>query len=142
MIREKAESRTVMGSGFPNEFASVLCARNAAVFENEKSLALASIRITLAFPEVPSQIRRLIGPRRQAARQDVLVAADLVAASGEEDFDAWTANRKAQKEKWQGRCGDDQGKPGEGKFKDRAGTLGAFARKTGERNRCFTCKSE
>ena len=50
-------------------------------------------------PEASSQIRPLFGPRGNAARQDVLSAADLDAVSEEEDFEAWVAYRKAKKEK-------------------------------------------
>ena len=73
--------------------------RDAALSENEKSLALASIRSTVAFPEVASQMRRLFGPRGGAARQDVLVAADLDAASEEEDFARCAGYCKAKKGK-------------------------------------------
>ena len=42
MLLQKAEARMIMGSGFPDEFVSVLCVRNAALTKNEKRLALAS----------------------------------------------------------------------------------------------------
>ena len=85
-IREEAEALMVMGSGFPDEFVSVLCMRNAALSQNPTSLALASIRETLAFREVASQMRRLPGPRGCAPGQGVLAAANLDAASEEKDF--------------------------------------------------------
>ena len=80
MLREEAESRMLVGGGFTDEFAPVLRMRNAESPENEKSLVQAHIRATLAFPQASSQTRRLFGPRGRAARQDVLVAANLDAA--------------------------------------------------------------
>ena len=52
MLRQKAESRMVMGAGSPDEFASVLRMQNAALNKNEKTLVLASLGNTLAFPQV------------------------------------------------------------------------------------------
>ena len=85
----------VMGAGFPGEFASVLCMQNAALNKNEKSLVLASLGNTLAFPQASAQMRRLFGHCGHASRQDVPVAEDLDTASEEEDFEAWMAYRKA-----------------------------------------------
>ena len=98
VTREKAETRMATGSGFPDEFASVLRTHNA-VPENGKSLEPASIRRNPTFPEVSSRMRRLFGPRGSAARQDVLAAADLDAVSEEEGCAAWVAYRKVRKDK-------------------------------------------
>ena len=73
---------------------------------------MASIRNALAFPEVASQMRRLFGPHGSAARQDVLVAADMHAASEGADFEAWAAYRKAKKGKKKVNGGEDRSKPG------------------------------
>ena len=54
MLREKAESRMVIGSGGPDEFAPVLCMRNAALPKDEKSPEWAKIRTTLASRGVSS----------------------------------------------------------------------------------------
>ena len=56
--RETAESRVVMGRGFPDEFARAHCVRNAAFPKNEKSLALARIRKKIAFPVARSRTQR------------------------------------------------------------------------------------
>ncbi len=50
MLRQEAEARMIMGSGFPDEFASAICMRNAALTKNEKTIVLASFGNTLAFP--------------------------------------------------------------------------------------------
>ena len=39
MLRGKAESRLLIGSGFPDASVSVLCMQNAALPKNEKSMA-------------------------------------------------------------------------------------------------------
>ena len=57
MLRQKAEARMLTGSGLPDEFAPVLRMQNAALAEDEKTLALASLRNTLAFPGVSAQMR-------------------------------------------------------------------------------------
>ena len=46
ILRQQAAARALMGSGFPDEFAPVLCVRNAALSTNGKTLALASLHIT------------------------------------------------------------------------------------------------
>ena len=67
MLRGEAEARMVTNSGFPGEFASAPCMRTAALSEHDKSLDVASFRITLASTEASSQMRRLSGPRGIAA---------------------------------------------------------------------------
>ena len=110
MLRQKAEARMLMGGGFPNGFVSAPCMQNAALTKNEKTVALASIREILAFPEVSAQMRRLSGPREYASRQVVLVAADMDAVHEEEDFEAWMAYRKATRAKKGGKSSGDNGK--------------------------------
>ena len=62
LLRQKAEARMLMCSGFPDEFVSVLCIQSAALSENEKTSVLASLHKTPAFPAVSAQMRRLFGP--------------------------------------------------------------------------------
>ena len=78
----------VMGAGFPDAFASVLCMQNAALDTNEKTLVLSSLGNTLAFAQESAQMRRLFGPCGYASRQDILVAEDLDPASEEAGFEA------------------------------------------------------
>ena len=96
-------------------------------------------------PAASSQIRRLFGPRGSAARQDVLVAADLDAASEEEDFAASeedsasrVAFRKAETEKEKEQGGEENGETGGSKQREGRRTMDTFDRQTGERKRCFT----
>ena len=107
--RQKGEARMLMGSGFPDEFVSVLCMKNASPSKKEKTLALVSLQNTLAFPAVSAQMRRLFGPCGYASRQDVLVAAKMDTGSEEEDFEAWTAYRKAKRAKKDGTSGGSRG---------------------------------
>ena len=78
MLRAKAASRTLMGSGFPDAFVSVSRMQIAALSKNEKTIALASLGNTLACPQASAQMRRLFGPRGYASRQDVLAAQDMI----------------------------------------------------------------
>ena len=80
----------------------VLCTQNAAVAKNEKTLVLASLGNTLAFPQSSAHMRRLFGPCGYASRRDVLVAQDLDTVSEEEDFEACMAYRKAKWAKTEG----------------------------------------
>ena len=95
MLREKAESRMLMRSGFPDAFVPAPRTQNAALSKNGKTIALASLGNTLAFPQASAQMRRLFGPCGYASRQDVLAAQDMDTVSEEEDFEAWLADRKA-----------------------------------------------
>ena len=104
-----------------------------------KTLVLASLGDTLAFPNVAAQMRRLFGPRGYASRQDNLVAQDMDTAPAEEDFEAWLAYRKAkraQKENGDHGSREKSKSSGEGRSKN------AINRRTGERNRCYTCNIE
>ena len=97
LMREKAESRMLMGSGFRGAFVSVLRKTDAALSKHEKIMVLASLRNALAFPQVSAQMRRLFGPRGYTSRQDVLAAQGMDTASEEEDFECWLAFRKAKR---------------------------------------------
>ena len=103
VLRDRAEARMAPGSGFQDVFASVICMQDAALSKNGKPLALAGIQDTLAFPVVANQMRRLFGPRGNAARQD------LDTVSEEADFGAWVAYRKAEGKK------REEGSDGRGK---------------------------
>ena len=58
MLRQRAEARFDMGTGFPDEFASVLCIQNAALSKTEKQLVVASVGSSLVFGNVAAQTRR------------------------------------------------------------------------------------
>ena len=88
-----------MGTGFPGEFASVLCVRNASLSKNERQLAIASVGSSLSFVHVAAQMRRLFGNIGSAQNQDALVAQDMDNVSDEENFEAWAAYRKAKRAK-------------------------------------------
>ena len=62
MLRRKAEAHVLAGSGFPDEFVSVLRTQYAALTKNEKTSVLASLGNTLALQQVSAQMRRLSGP--------------------------------------------------------------------------------
>ena len=57
-LREAAGARMVMGSGFPDEFASVLCMQAASFLRTEKSLSLVGVQGALFSPAVAKQMRR------------------------------------------------------------------------------------
>ena len=130
----------LMGSGFPGAFVSVLCIKNAALPKNEKTMALASLGNTLAFPQVSAQMRRLFGPCGYASRQDVMVARELDTVSDEEDSEAWLAYRKAK------RANRGSGEPNEraktdggdyGSRETEGRTRNPIDWRTERRNRCY-----
>ena len=77
VLRETTEARMFVGSGFPGEFVSILRIQSAPLSKNGEIPPLASIQNTPAFPVLANRIRRLLGPRGDAARQDVKLAANL-----------------------------------------------------------------
>ena len=112
VLREKEEARMATGSGPPEKSASILCMQNAALSKSEKSLTLASIQNTPPFPAAANQMRRLFAPRGDAARQDVLLAAELETAPEEEDCAARAVYRKSDKGKQKEKGGDAKAEPG------------------------------
>ena len=81
-------------------------------------------------------MRRLLGPFGGAGRQDVLQAADADVSSGEgRDYAARVSHRKAKKKQGNKRKEEGDAKQGENKVK-------GLNRRTGVRDRCFTCNSE
>ena len=102
---------------------------------------LASFHNTLAFPEVSAQMRRFFGPRGCASCQYVTAAADMDTVSEEEDFEAWFAYRKAERPKKDGKGGGDPGKQETSESSEERRAKNGFSRRTGERNRCYTCNS-
>ena len=83
-------------------------------------------------------MRRLFCPCGNAARQDVLLAADVDTAPEEEsDYAAWAAYRKAKK-KEKGRSNEERGNKGSNKNEDDGRTLNGLNRKMGERDGCYT----
>ena len=87
MLRQKAETRMLIGAAFPDEFVSVLRMQNAALAENGKTMVLVSLGNTLAPPHASAQMRRLLGYRGHASQLDVSVAQHMDTASAEEDFE-------------------------------------------------------
>ena len=61
VLRQRAGARIAMGTGFPDEFASVLCEQNASPTKNERQLAIASAGSSPTFAHVSAQMRRLFG---------------------------------------------------------------------------------
>ena len=102
-----------VGGGFPDEFVPVLCVRDAILSKNGRTLAIASLRDTLAFPEVSAQMRRLFGPCGYSFPQKP--AADMDTVSEEEDFEAWAAHRKAKRAKKDGKSSGGGWETGEAK---------------------------
>ena len=78
-------------------------------------------------------MRRLFGPRANAFRQDVKLAADLDPVSEGEDFAAWVAYREARKEKRKGKGDEARSKTGRGRPKGEGRALNGFNCRTGER---------
>ena len=132
----------VTGFGLLDGFASVLCTRDAALAKSEKTLASAEIRSALASPEMASQMRRLFRPSGSVARQDVVVAADVGAASEGGDPQAWAAYCKAKRARKNAKDSEDRVKQGGSKASEDGRTVRGFNRRTGGRNRRLTCSSE
>ena len=89
-----------MDGGFPESHATFLRSQDAALPSSEESFVLACAQGNSGAPAVAKEMRRLFGPRGDAARQDVLVAADIAWPWGKEtDFDARAAYSKAKKGK-------------------------------------------
>ena len=83
-----------MGGAPAGASVSALRMQNTALSRSGKSLALASAQGDLGFPAFARHVRRILGPRGSAARQDVLVAADTGMSSEEgTDLEACVAHR-------------------------------------------------
>ena len=113
--------------------------QNAALAENEITPVLPSLGYTLASQAVSAQMRRLFGPRGYASRRDVLLAANMDTASEAEHCEPWAAYRKAKRPK---KDGGGHGSREKGKSSGAGRAKNAINRRTGERNRCYTCNSE
>ena len=93
---------------------------------------MASAQGNFGGPAVAMRMRRFFGTRGGAARQDVLVAADMDAPSAEgANYRAGSAHRKAKK-----------GVGNKRKVKGRGQSSNGFTRRTGLHNRCLKCDSE
>ena len=64
------------------------------------------------------------------------------AASEEEDFEAWMAYRTAKRAKINGKGRENSRRQETRTGSGEGRALNAFNRKTGERNRCYTCNVE
>ena len=129
----------VVGSGFPDAFVPAQCMQNAALTKNEKTLVSAISGNALAFPQASAQMPRMFGPCGYASRRDLLVAQDMDTVSEEEDCEAWMAYRKARQAKT---GGGDQGNRDNRAKTESGRTENPISRRTGRRNRCYTCNSE
>ena len=97
-LRRKAEPKVEMGAGFPERFVSILRMSYAGVPRQEKSLVMASSHKSLKFEDASANMRRLSGSRGGKGRKDVLLAEAADGPLGsDEDLEAWTAYRMAQK---------------------------------------------
>ena len=137
ILRQKAEARMSMGTGFPDEYVSVLCLQNASLSKHERQLVMAGVGSSFNFLNVTAQMRRLFGNVGSLQNQDALVAQDLDDVSEEDDIEAWIAYRKAKRAKKANENGGSRKLPSaSGKVKN------AVNRRTGETNRCFLRDSE
>ena len=111
-LLRKAESEMQLSESASEAFTSVLRIKNAALSRPEESSVSAIAQGNPGCSAVATQMRRLLGPRGGADRQNVLVAADIGLPSEEKaDLEARAAYRKARKEKWEKqegrwRCGE------------------------------------
>ena len=88
-------------------------------------------------------MRRLCGPCGGAARQDVLVAADMHVSSGPEiDYETRVAHRNAEREGRNKKREDGDARNFKNKVEGDGPTLNGFNRRDGIRNRCYECGSE
>ena len=95
ILRRKAEARMSVRAGDPDEFFVCTLHAKCVSLENERQLAMASVRSSLSHAHAAAQMRRLFGNIGSARNQDALVAQDMDAVSGEENFEAWAAYREA-----------------------------------------------
>ena len=65
-----------MGTGFPEQFASILRMGNAGSPRQEKSLVMASSRKSLKFEKVAANMRRLLGSRGECSRRDAQISGE------------------------------------------------------------------
>ena len=80
MLRRRAEARFATGTGFPDEFAFVLCMQNASLTKNEGQLVIASAGSSLTFVNVSAQMRRLwtkIGSSQNVLHKSVADVCDV-----------------------------------------------------------------
>ena len=88
-LSRKAESKTKMGAGLPEQFISKLRMNVAGLSRREKSLAMSSSQKSLKFDEVAANMRRLYGSRGGSGRRGVLITEEAVGPEGSgEDQDA------------------------------------------------------
>ena len=73
LLRRKAESKLEMGTGFPEQFATILRMHNAGLPRQEKSPVMASSRKSLKFLDVAANMRSSFGSCGGGGRQDVLI---------------------------------------------------------------------
>ena len=118
--------------------------QNAAFSRAEKSLHLASVRGLAERPIAGTRMRRLFDPCVGPAREDILTAKDVDAQSDEEDspYEARAASRKAEKKRRGAARKQNTNPQGANKIKGDRQVPNGFDRRTGGRNRCYTCDSK
>ena len=87
-------------------------------------------------------MRRVFGPCGYASRRDVVLAADMDTVCEEEDFEAWMVHRKATRTKKDAQGGGEQGSRVRNRPSAEGRAENGLNRRTGERNRWYTCFSE
>ena len=99
LLRRKAESKTEMDNGFPEQVATKLRMHSAAPSRCEQTPVIASSRRSLGFMGVAANLRRFSGSRGGGSRQDVLITEEAVGPLGsDEDQEACVAYKKVGKE--------------------------------------------
>ena len=80
MLRQRAEARFAMGTGFPDEFASVLCMQNASLTKNE---TVGNSKCWIA-----ADVCERVAKYGSSQNMDALAAQDMDNVSDEENFEA------------------------------------------------------
>ena len=97
MLRRKAEPKMQMWGVCPEDTGLGVSSAERHPCPVWKSSAPASARGGLGTFEVARQMRRPLGPRGGADRQDVSAATDVAVTSNDDDDAAWLPHRKAKK---------------------------------------------
>lgn len=121
------------------------CAFKMRLFPAPKSPSwCSSVQGSLDVPAVATQLRRLFDPRGGPARKDVLAVRDryMESEGGDLSYGAWAAFREAKKRRKDASRGPSSSSEEANKVKGGGQMLNSPGRRTGERNRCYTCGSE
>ena len=97
MLRRKAEPKMQMRGVCPRDTGVGASSAERPPCPVWKSLVSAGAIGDLGTSEVARQMRRPLGPRGGADRQDVSAATDVDVTSNDDDDPAWLPHRKAKK---------------------------------------------